>query len=64
MPAVGDLYRVGGTDADALCVGAGPVAAHDLHAGMLAQLGGEGVGGPVLEQVQRSVGEDVDDDRP
>jgi hypothetical protein len=37
VPAVCDLHRVRAAAADALGVGAGPVAAHDLHTGLLAQ---------------------------
>ena len=63
VPAIRDLHRVGGPDPDAFGVGAGPVAAHDLRAGVLAQPRRESVGGPVAEQVQRPVGGEVDHDR-
>jgi hypothetical protein len=49
VPAVRDLDRVGGACADALGVGTGPVAAHDLYPGMPAQPRREGVGGPIRQ---------------
>ena len=46
VEAVSDLDRVRGAVPDALGVGSGPVPAHDRHAGMLAQPGGESAGLP------------------
>ena len=37
VPAVTGLDRAGQRAADRLAIGAGPVAAYDLHAGMAAQ---------------------------
>jgi hypothetical protein len=49
VPSVRDLHRVGGAGPDAVGVGAGPVAAHDLHPGMGTQPRREGVGGPIRQ---------------
>jgi hypothetical protein len=63
VPAVGDLDRGRRALPGAVGVGAGPVPADHLGAGMRAQPAGEGVGLAVGEQVDRAVGGHVDQDR-
>jgi hypothetical protein len=60
MPPVGHLDRLWRPRPDALGVRAGPVTAHDLDTGMGAQPGGKGVGGPVVQHVDRPVGVHVE----
>ena len=64
MPAVSDLDHVRGAGTGSFGVGTGPVAAHDLHAGMLLEPGRDRVGRAVSQHVQWPVGIDVDDDGP
>ena len=52
VPAVTGLDRAGQRAADRLAIGAGPVAAYDLHAGMPAQ--------PRLQYVSLPAGQDID----
>ena len=56
MPAIGDLDGLGGTLARPVGVGAGAIAAEDLDAGVVLQPGGEGLSGPV--------GQEIDGDTP
>jgi hypothetical protein len=63
MPAVGDLDRRRCPMPSSIGVGAGPVPADHLGARVLAQPPGEGVGFPVAQQIDRSVGGDVDQHR-
>jgi hypothetical protein len=60
VPPVGYLDRCGCAGAGAVGVGAGAVPADHLHPGVLEQPGREGVGFPVREQVDRTVGIHVD----
>jgi hypothetical protein len=52
VPAVTGLDRAGQRAADRLAIGAGPVAAYDLDAGVPAQ--------PRLQHVSLSAGQDID----
>ena len=62
VPPIGDLLCIRRADPDGFGVGAGAVATHDLHPGVGTQPGGEGVAGPVSQQIQRPMGGHVDDD--
>nr|WP_239130188.1 hypothetical protein [Sinosporangium siamense] len=62
MPAVGYLDCVGGSAAGAVGVGVGTVAADDLDIGVCPQPGGQGVGGSVGQDVDRSSRGYVDQD--
>jgi len=52
-PPVSDLDRLRRTGIGAAGVGASPIPAHHLHAGMPTQLVGEGTGSSVGQQVDR-----------
>ncbi|GLX38229.1 hypothetical protein Sros01_43020 [Streptomyces roseochromogenus] len=60
MPAVGDFNHVGGGFLDRTGVGRGPVPSDDLRTGVLAQPGGERLGGAVAQDVHDAAGLDVD----
>jgi hypothetical protein len=62
VPAVADLDRAGQRPADRLAVGARPVTAHDLDAGMSAQPGLDQVGGAGGQDVDAPAGPGVDQD--
>jgi hypothetical protein len=62
VKAVSDLDRVRGTVPEALGIGPGPVPAHDLHAGMLAQPGGQRAGLTAGQHVDGPAGAHVDQD--
>ncbi len=63
VPPVGDLDRVRCSLAGALGVAAASVAADDLNARVVAQPGGEGVGGAVGQNVDRPAGVHVEQHR-
>ncbi len=63
VEAVRDLHRAGYGGMGGLGVGAGPVPAHDLHAWVVAQPGGEGVGRAVGKDVDAAAGLHVQQDR-
>lgn len=62
VPAISNLDRLGCPAVGAVGVGAGAVAADDLHTGVLLEPGGQGVGGAVGQDVDRSSRADVDQD--
>ena len=62
MPAVRDLHRLRRADASRLGIGAGSVAAHHLHVGVLGEPVRDGVCCAVGQHVQRPVRLDVNDD--
>ena len=62
--AISDLDRAGCAAADGLGISTGPIPAHDLDPGILAQPVGEGGCSPIRKQLDRSVGVDIDDHRP
>ncbi len=64
MPAVADLECLGRALPDAVGVGAGPVAGHDLDRGMPLQPGGEGAGLPVGQQIDGAMALEVAEDGP
>jgi len=64
VPAISHLDRAGCAAADGFGIRTGPIPADDLDPGMLAQPVGEGVCSPIRQQLDRSVGVDIDDDRP
>lgn len=61
MEAVGDLDGVRRAECRALGVGAGSVAADDLHAGVSPELGGQGRGLSIWQQVEHTVPLQVDE---
>lgn len=54
VPPVGDLHRLGSSAVGGLGVESGPVAAHDLDLGVLAQPCGDRLRLPVWQQVDRA----------
>ena len=62
MPAVRDLHRRWGPLPHAIGISPGPVASDDLHAGMLTQPRGQGLGLAVGQQVDNRVALQVDQD--
>jgi hypothetical protein len=64
MPAIGHLHGFRRTVACAGGVRAGPVPADDLGARMITQPGGERLGLPVGQQVNRAAGVHVDQHGP
>lgn len=62
VPAVGNLHGLGSAGPGSLGVGTGPVPADDLHLRMHDQPGGEGLGFPPCQHLDRSMGLQVDED--
>jgi len=62
VPAVTGLDRAGQGTADRLAVGAGPVPAYDLHAGVNAQPRLRHAGGPARQDIDALPGLGVDHD--
>jgi hypothetical protein len=62
MPSVSYLDRFRSASARALGVGPRAVPANDLHPGMVAQPVGQHLRRALLDQINRAVGEDVDQD--
>jgi hypothetical protein len=54
MPAIGDLHGVWGALGHPGGIGFRPIACHKRHLGMGPQPGGDGLGGAVLEQIDRT----------
>ena len=55
MPAIRDLHRVRCPLGHSGGVGFRPIPRHDRHLGMGLEPGGDGLGGAVLEQIDRAV---------
>lgn len=64
VPEICHLHGLGGSGAAAVREGATPVAADDLHSGVLGEPGGEGGRLPVREKIDRGVCLAIDQHRP
>jgi hypothetical protein len=63
VPTVGDLDRFGRPAGDAFGIGPSPVSADDLNTWVGLEPAGQGVSGPVGEDIHWPTGGDIDQDR-
>jgi len=63
VPAVGHLHGVGSAKASAFGVGPGPIARDKRHTRMSRQPGGKDLGGAFAEQINRTSGVEINQDR-